>query len=231
LQFSQDTATNTYSARVSVMAVIRNDKGEIVRKYSRDLPLKGPWETAEKVKLGNFIYKESFILAPGRYTFESAVLDREANKAGARKAALVVPTRSGALAISNLTLVRAYQPKAPNLDPNEPFQFQGGRITPTLNPTVVANKGAMLSMFFVVYPDPAIADKPQVIMEYIRDGQVTGRGAIDLPAPDAATGRIPYVMSSPAENMPPGNYEVRAIVKQGAAATEERAFFTIEAAH
>ena len=129
--------------------------------------------------------------------------------------------------MSNIDLVRRYEPNAQGLDPSDPFQFQGGRITPTLISTISGGKGSQLTMFFVVYPDPAIATKPEITLEYMKDGQVVGKGSIPLPAADAQ-GRIPYVMSSSAEAMPPGAYEIHATVVQGGSTAEERAFVTVE---
>ena len=93
----------------------------------------------------------------------------------------------------------------------------------------MAVKGAQISVFFVVYADPAITEKPQVMVEYLKDGVVAGRGAVELPAADAQ-GRIPYVMSSPAASLPPGDYEIHAVVKQGSTSAEDRAFVTVQAA-
>lgn len=228
LQFREDAAANRYHARVSVIAVLRDANGEMVHKLSRDLPLQGPIAQAAQVKQGNFIYKEHFTIPPGRYTLETAVIDREANKIGAKKASLVVARKQAGVAMSNVVLVRSYQPKAQGMEPDEDFQFQGGRVTPTLASTITAAKGAMMSLFFVVYPDPAIPEKPQLTIEYIRDGQVVGKGEVQLPPADAA-GRIPYVMSSSAEAMPPGSYEIRTVVQQGKTTAEDRAFVTVEA--
>jgi hypothetical protein len=204
LQFTEDSATQTYKARVSLVSLVKDQKGEVVKKFTRDLPLSGPAPQAALVKGGNFIYKEPLELAPGRYTLETAVMDHEANKVGAKKAALVLPTRNGGVAVSSLSMIRNYQAGVKDLDP----------------------EGAQLSMFFVVYPDPSIPEKPQAMMEYIKDGQSVGRGEVPLPAPDGQ-GRIPYVMSAPAETLAPGMYEVRVVVKQGSTAAEDRAFVTV----
>ncbi len=227
IEFTEDPATQMYKARLSVVSLVKDAKNEVVRKFTRDLPLAGPTTQVPQIKQGNFIYKEHWELAPGRYTVESAVIDHESGKIGAKKAAMVAPARNDGVGLSSLMVVRSYEPKALDLDPTDPFQFQGGRITPTLNPTVRAIPGAQLAMFFVVYPDPAIAEKPQAIMEYILEGKPVGRGEVPLPAADAQ-GRIPYVMSAPAEKMPPGNYEIRLAIKQGNSVAEERTFVSVE---
>lgn len=228
ITFTPDEAKGSYKARLSAVALIKNQAGEVVQKFSRDLPLSGPVSQIPQVKGGNFIYKEQLDLPPGRYTVEAAVMDHEANKFAARKTALVIPAKSKGVAISGLCLVRNYQPNAKDLQPDDPFQFQGGRITPTLSGAVYAVAGAQLSTFFVVYPDPSIPEKPQLLIEYLVDGQSVGKGEVPLPPPDAG-GRIPYVMSSPAANMPPATYQIKAVVKQGQSVAEESAFVTISA--
>lgn len=227
LEFAEDKVKNTYSAHVSVVALIKNSKGEVLKRFGKDLPLQGPLDKLGAVRQANFSYKENFSLAPGRYTVETAVLDQEAVKVGAKRVSFVVASRPSGVGISSLSVVRRFEPNAKDMDADEPFQLQGGRITPSLAATVPGVKGSMLSIFFVVFPDPKIAEKPQATVEYLLDGKSVGRGAVDLPAADAK-GRIAYVMSSPADAMKPGTYEVHAVVKQGATAAEDRTFVTIE---
>ena len=227
--FTEDPQQSRYRSRLSLVALVKNAQNEIVQKFSHDLPLIGPLDKIALAKAGRFLYKEKLELPPGRYLLETAVFDHGSNKTGAKRAALVVPMAGKGVQMSHLSVVRRFDAAAKDLDPAEPFQFQGGRVTPTLAASVFGVKGAALSLFFVVYPDPAIAAKPEAVVEYIRDGAVVGRGAVPLGEPDAQ-GRIPSVMSSPADAMPPGSYEVRAVVKQGETATEERTFVTIEPA-
>jgi hypothetical protein len=43
--------------------------------------------------------------------------------------------------------VRGFDPAAKDMDPSEPFQFHGGRVTPTFDGTVYAVNGATLSSY------------------------------------------------------------------------------------
>jgi hypothetical protein len=124
-------------------------------------------------------------------------------------------------------MVRNYQPKVEGLSPEEPYQFQGGRIAPTLHATLRKAKGAQMALFFVVYADPAVKEPVMAMVRYLRDGAVAGEAKLELPLPDAQ-GRIPYVLSSPIEQMPAGNYEVRITAQQGTAAASEATNVTIE---
>ena len=100
------------------------------------------------------------------------------------------------------------------LDPNEPFQFQGGSITPTLNNSVPRAENSVLRLFFVVYQDHSIPAKPTVEIEFLQNGKSLTKVPMQLPAADAE-GRIQYVMTVPAAAIPPGMYQVRAAAKQG----------------
>ena len=128
----------------------------------------------------------------------------------------IVSMAAGAngVGISSLLPIRSGTPNA-KLDPDEPFQFQGSALTPTMDMVVKKVPNAMLRLFFTVYKDPANSAKPTVEIEFMRNGQTLQKGPMDLQAPDAA-GRIPYLMTIPAAAIPDGSYEIRATAKQGA---------------
>ncbi len=81
-------------------------------------------------------------------------------------------------------------------------------------------------MYFVVYPSPVQAAKPELSLEFFREGQLIARAAPGLPSPDDE-GRIAYVASFPTDSFAPGQYEVRAVIRQGSTAAEENALFTV----
>lgn len=220
IQFSEHVDSKTFSSRVSLLALVKDQKGEVVGKVSTDLPRNGPLAVLPQARAGNFIYTEPLNLPPGRYTLETAVMDHEAGKVGTRKSAYIVTPPHKGVAMSSLFLVRNFQANYKDLSPGEPLQYQGGKITATLSGRVYAVKGAQLSTFFVVYPDPAIAEKPVALVEFSVDGKVIAKGQLPLPAADAQ-GRIPYVMSSPAESMPPAAYLIHVTVRQGESTAEE----------
>jgi hypothetical protein len=123
------------------------------------------------------------------------------------------------VAISALLPMRSYTPDVKNLDPNEPFQFQGGSLTPTLDTVIKKAPNAMLRLFFTVYPDPSISGKPTVEIQFMQGGKTLQRVPMELPAPDPQ-GRIPYLMTIPAAAIPDGDYEVSATAKQGTTSAE-----------
>ncbi len=226
LEFKEDQAKHIFHARLSLVALVKDGNGSVVQKFTRDVPIQATQENLAGIRLGNFVYKDVLTLPAGKYTLETAVTDRENNKIGTDRVAYELGAPKG-VGISSIALIRSYAADAKDLDASDPFQYRGGRITPTLTPTLKGGKGATLNMFFVVYPESGSPEKPAVELEYIKDGQVVGKGGLELPAADA-NGRIPYTMSSSAESMPAGDYVIRATVKQGTSTAEERAVFTVE---
>jgi VWFA-related protein len=195
----------------SLAALVKNSKGEVVDKITRDRSFR---VTEDQHKMGNFLDKTTLTLAPGKYTLDSAVMDYLTQKAGVQHAEFTVPASQSGVGISSLVPMRSYTPNAKGLDPQEPFQFQGGSVTPTMDASIKKGPNAMLRLFFTVYQDPAIAAKPSVEIEFVQNGKSLTKVPMELPAPDAQ-GRIPYLMTIPADAIPAGSYDVRATARQG----------------
>ena len=152
---------------------------------------------------------------------------RESGKIGGQRSELIITPKQG-VAISSITPVKLYNPNAKPQDPNEPFQYQNGTISPTLLDTLtVANPDATLPLFFTVYPDPSIAAKPTMEIEFLQGGNPLGK--LPLPLADAdAQGRIQTVFSVPAGKFPAGTFVIHAIAKQGDTTADTQTEITIK---
>jgi hypothetical protein len=208
----------------SLVALVKDAKGEVVQKLTRD---RGFQVTPDQLKMGNFLDKMTVALPAGTYSLESAVMDRESGKIGALRSEFTVPAKAGGVAISSLIPMRSYTPNAKGLDPNDPFQFQGGSVTPTMDLTVKKGPNAVLRLFFTVYRDAAVSAAPAVEIEFLQGGKSLTKVPMQLPAADAQ-GRIPYLMTIPAESIPSGSYEVRATARQGSSAASASTMILID---
>ncbi|MGD0578959.1 MAG: VWA domain-containing protein [Bryobacteraceae bacterium] len=219
-----DPAKNTQNIHFSIAALIKDSTGEVVQKLTRDRSLQ---VTAEQLKAGSFTEKFSVTIAPGKYSFETAVMDRESGKIGAQRSALVVSPNKG-VAVSSITPVKSYNPAAKPQDPSEPFQFQNGTIAPTLlSSLTVANPEATLPLFFIVYKDAANLEKPTMEIEFLQGGRSLGKLPLPLADPDAQ-GRIQTVFSVPAGRFPEGVYQIHAIATQGDTTADSTTEITIK---
>lgn len=192
-------------------ALIKDSKGEVVHKITRDRSFR---VTPEQLKMGNFLDKTTLELAPGQYSLETVVMDPESLKSGVQRVEFTVPGGGSGVGISALMPMRSYTPNAKGLDPNDPFQFEGGSVTPTMDITVKKAPNSALRLFFTVYQDAAIPAKPTVEVEFLQNGKSLTKVPMQLPVADSQN-RIPYLMTIPAEAVPTGSYEVRATARQG----------------
>jgi VWFA-related protein len=205
------TNPSAIDVHCSLAALIKDSKGEVAQKITRDRSFH---VTADQLKMGNFLDKTMIELAPGKYSLETAVMDRESLKTGVQHVEFTVPAGGNGVGISALMPMRSYTPNAKGLDADEPFQFEGGSITPTMDTVVKKAPDAMLRLFFTVYQDAAISAKPTVEIEFVQNGKSLTKVPMQLPAADAQN-RIPYLMTIPAAAIPAGSYEVRATARQG----------------
>jgi hypothetical protein len=135
-------------------------------------------------------------------------------KIGAQHAEFEVTGVGTGVGISALIPVRWFTPNTKDLEPEDPFQVQGGSITPTMDTDfkMVPNFGFRL--FFTVYPDASNSARPMVEIDFVKDGKTSETAPMEL-SPADSRGRIPYLMTIPAEAVRAGTYEVRATVTQG----------------
>ncbi len=219
--------TNMILIHLAVVTLVKDASGNVVQKFSQDVPLQIPADKKEGLLASNFIFNKHFDLAPGRYTVETAVADFLGDKASARKAVLMVPPPSAGVGLSNISLVRSYTPHVAATDAGDPFRFQDGKVAPSLNESVPGGKGAQLSLFFVIYPEAGNAAKPGVEIQLMQDGKAIGGGALELPAVDK-DGRIPYVATIPIETLPAGQYQVKVTARQGTTGRAEQTLFQVQ---
>jgi hypothetical protein len=93
--------------------------------------------------------------------------------------------------------------------------------------TVKKAPNAVLRLFFTVYPDASLTAAPAVEIEFLQAGKSLTKVPMQLPPADSQ-GKIPYLMTIPAESIPSGNYEVRATAKQGATTASSSTTIVIE---
>lgn len=226
LEARRDEAKKTFALHFSVLGLVKNAEGQVVRKFQRDFPLVRELDRLEGYRAGTLTFTEPLELAPGRYTLETAVMDWFGEKAGAKRAALVAQA-AGLPSLSSLALIRRVEAAEGPDDGSNPFRFEKGRVVPDLEAKVAAGSGAQAGIYCVIRVAPGEA-KPALRMEFSRDGQAVGQGEAPLPEPDRE-GRIAYIAQIPVGGWPAGQYDVRAVlVAGGRAVAEERLAFVIE---
>jgi len=215
------------SGRLSYVALLKDGHGEVVKKFQNERAFNVPAEKLDGFKASHFIYTEHFELPPGPYTVETAVLDGRGNKISARKSSLTMPPAATTLALSSVTFVRNTRDREASSQETDPLVVGTTVISPTLNPVVSKAGTEALPFYMVIYPDKNALEAPQLVMELSREGQVLGRGPVQLGQPDK-DGRIQFVATVPLARLEPGDFTLRFVVKQGAETAEETASFILK---
>jgi hypothetical protein len=228
IALEKDEVSGLYKTGISVVAMIKDDGGRVVRKFSRMVPLQVPEEKLDALRRGTFSYNDHFVVPPGTYSMQVAVADPNAGKIGVSRTPLQIPAHEGGVAISDLTLIkRIDEVPADNPDAYNPFLFDGGKVVPTLQPIDSSAQGAQVSIYFLIYPDTNIKEAPTATIEFYAGDQRLGQMQPDLPKPDSR-GRISYTASVAAAALPPGNYDARVSVKQGDTTDSTKMPFTVK---
>ena len=225
LLFAVDEKAKTYRLRFGLMAVVRDEKGEVVQKISQVYPFEGPADKVEAMKRGKVGFNRTVQLAPGKYAFEAAVQDRGTEKVGTLRTPFEVPAAGGVL-LSTVAVVRGVEPVPPNrLSVPDPFRIQTARVMPNLDLPIAKSANPNFYLFAAVWPSADVAP-PAISVEFFKDGKKTGEGKADL-LPADERGRMVFLGEYPTAAFPPGGYDAVVRVTQGSAAAENRATFTI----
>jgi hypothetical protein len=207
---------------VDLLALVKGGNGQVVEKVSRDFLTEIPDERLPALRAGTVNHTQPIALPPGRYTVETAVVDREAGRSSTNVFAIENPERQQRLGLSSVVLVQKTEPAAV-ANASDPFQFQGQRVTPELAAGLPA--GAQPSVFFVVYPDVLQTEKPKIRVQFLLNGRPVAQQTAELPAPDAS-GAIPMTIGAVALA---GNCELKIAAIQGGETVEESVSYSIAA--
>jgi len=153
-------------------------------------------------------YLHAFNLPAGRYTVESVLFDREANRASSSTVELESPPQKG-IALSSLLVVARADPLTADADANDPFLFHGRDVIPVIDGPLKAT--AKPSVYFVVYPDKFNQETPKVRAEFFVGGRRTGGQGCGTSGARLFRA-IPMVVSAVAR---PGKCQIKITVRQG----------------
>ncbi len=229
VDFRKDVSAGLYLGRVSVLALVKNEQGDIVLKLGQDYVIEGRLADLDTTRQRRVSLVRRVALPPGRYSVETAVRDGLADRTGCRVTRLEVPTASAGVRMSSLVGLAGATP-ATGADPDDPFRVGQVQMSPDLSGALRADAGKDgLAVFYVVYAQPGATAPPRMTLEVDRAGRVVRRGEIALPPADPG-GRIPYVAKVPVAALSPGDYTLRLSVTQGASSATEEAPLQVAAA-
>ena len=228
IAFADDPGGREDRAHFSFLGLLRGRGGFVAEKFSQDYPVSVPRDRLPALREGNAVFLRSFTLPPGTYSLETAAMDQGSRKRSVDRCRVEVPERAPALGLSSLAVIKRVEPVAPGaLESEDPFRMGSTRIVPYVGEAEIA-ADSPLNLFLVAYPGAGLAAKPELVIEFLRDGLLVARSTPDLPAPDDQ-GRIPFVASVRPTGLGPGLYQVRALLRQGTLTADESTALRVDA--
>ena len=224
LDTRSDPNTNLLSWHVSIVSEVKNKSGDVLERFSEDIPGHGTLDSKEKVHLGCATMQRHFALPPGEYIVQTAVVDRHSGKMGGERGHFEVPSAASGPFLSDVALVRRIDPSSDELDPFEPLRYQHGKIVPNLSGEVLPGTKDT-SFFFLVHPDSSMSDSAMLELQVLRNGELFGQVPLQLPKDlgDA----FPYLASLKTSSLPAGSYNVMLSLTQNGKVMEREASFSI----
>ena len=220
LTATPEEAGKKHRLHASLLALVKNAQGQIVERVSKDVPSEVSDDRLPAVQVELMTYQHAVSLAPGHYTVEAAVVDHEGNRASTSVVQIDNREQRG-VGLSDLALVRRLENVDHPADAADPFQFTGKRVLPFVTSDLFA--GAIPSVYFMVYPEPGNAAKPELRVQLLKSGRVLARRKLALPSPDQSGG-IPMWIQ---ETKQPGSYELRVTAVQGSSSTDRSLTYTV----
>jgi VWFA-related protein len=195
LHFTEDPAKKSFQIHISVLGLIKDERGQIVAKVSNDLPFRAPVEKQANFAQGKVTLALPVHLPAGRYQLQTVVIDREADTASVKRSVLMIP--AGSARMSDIVWVRSVETGQP--EPGNALETPQGKITPELEP-VFARTGSA-AFYFISY------GKAEAAMTVARDGKVITTDKLPAPGPDES-GAYRYSVTLPLSQLEPGQYEL-----------------------
>lgn len=208
LQVVTNPKTGKGQIRVSLVALIHKNTGEVVGKVSRDLVRQVSTSELGALPDDHILYAEPIELPGGHYLIDTAITDELAEKTSVKRMAAFVDSGKD-FGVSSLELVRSVQRLEGARDRQDPFEIDAGRVVPTLAEAMPAGKP--INLYFVVYPTSSEAE-PRITLELYRDGREIGRQTLQS-AKRRADGSMPMLLRI---NPDPGQCDMIVTAQQGA---------------
>jgi VWFA-related protein len=224
LQTKIDEHTNLFSAHVSVVAQIKDKSGTVIEHFAEDVSHRAAAEALDRDKAATINIDRHFPATPGQYTLEVAVLDRLSDKGGVQRIHFEIPAEEKSPSLSDVVMVRKVDGFRGEDDPDEPMYFEKGKITPNIAGDVPQDAKAV-SLFFIIHPDVKSKEPVKVEIVASRNGNAGKRMALPLHI-DSTQDSVPYLASFNS-GLPPGDYDMKAVITQGEKTSTKDLAFTV----
>ena len=226
LDTHDDPNTNLYSLHASIIAQIKNSKGEVIEHFSEDMPRHGALDAKDAAKNSSVVMQRHLVAEPGDYVLEVVVVDRNTGKIGAIRTPFTIASTPSDAFLSDLTLVGRMDPLPDDMDANDPMKYGDRRIVPNLVGHM--QRGVkQIDLFSVVHASPHSGQQPRLELTVLRNKEPLAQVPLQL-RPITTSAAVPYIASIQSGSLPPGDYQLIETLTEGEKTFEKSVSFRIE---
>lgn len=202
------------SMQLEVLGVLRTTTDKILSRLGGNFDVNLTDADYQSIVNNNIFYRQDMVLAPGEYTLDLIVRDRQSGKASAKREQFVVPEPDAEFAVTPVVLSRFVEPaRLPVLVSDEPADvFAHGRSQIRPSPGRQFQATDNLIMFLSVYNAANSADtgKPlvRITVRLLKDGQPATK-FFDYVLSDVQNQPVPHLTFAEyirLAGLAPGNY-------------------------
>jgi VWFA-related protein len=224
--FAVDQDKQVYQTDFSVVALLKDQTGQVVAKLSKQYQLSGPLDKLDGVKKERVLFYQEANLASGRYTLETIGYDAPTGRSSVRTGTIqVAADDESKLRLSDVVILNRAEPtSAPDEKHGNPFRVGNVIVSPNLGEPIHRSL-KQVTFFFTAYT-PSASARLKLTIELRQQGRTLAQIPGEMPAPDKS-GRIQYLAGLPLEKIPAGDYELRITVTDGPTTLARSGYFTI----
>jgi VWFA-related protein len=228
VRFETDAALGRFRSDVTVLARIRDEAGEVVRKASHPYRLDGPIAERARAAQGDLVFFRQPSLPPGRYTLEYAVADALGGRAGTGTVPFEIVAAAPSLLVAGDLVVarRAEAVKPGEVEANHAL-LVGGNILlyPNLGEPLAADTPQTVTLYVVVRPAAGRADLT-ASLAVARERQTVVTAPVTM-AEAGEDGFIRQLIRIPLPALAAGSYTIRLDLSDGQNRTSRTARVTL----
>ena len=222
-----DQVKKSYDTDFSIVALIKNESGQVLEKLSERYRLNGSAEKAEDAKKGRVLFYREANLPPARYTVQVIAYDAPSGRSNVRTGTFEVPpTETTKLRLSDVVLLsRGEQVSVTQENKTNPFRIANMIVSPNLGEPILRSL-KQVPFFFTVYVPSG--NKPKLTIELLSQGRSLAQIPGELPESDEL-GRTQFVGGLPLEKIQAGTYELKITVSgEGISLSRSRSFTVVD---